>query len=757
MDIGGVVNLVTICVLVGFASLGFVWHVRGNSKGLFCVLLDLAFVIINLIASIFVSGIITDLLISPNTIYSVLDMLNGGATEGTMAELLSQMELYLRDGEFLATADFSLVFAIFETVLNPIVFILTFFALGIILFIVKQFIKIAIPRTKGIVLRLTSGGVGAIKDVLIIAIYLAPLIGFATYGINTVHKAADTIGGNDLTSIETEVVKYESVVTGGALGVISSCGGQFLFETLSTTNVNDVEVSLVDETDNILNIYASVLPLLEINTIEFTANEADLLDRAIDEIEKSEYLTATVSSIIAQCTDELYKSDMLFDFKRPYLGESFDPVVEKMLEIWSKTNSEALVRDLRTCSAIFRSLIDNGLFKVLNTVDGDLLSILENSKFYEGILLNLHYNNRTRPIVPSLANALQQYLYEVYEAINGYPYALGGANAVDVNKIDESSLSAESVRIATAVRELNKFANSTTGVTYVDEIVKVGDFVALGTGLNQMRDSIFFGGSYEFLLDSILHSEACAKLGIFDNNFVENAVGNPDDPSDDADMVQLLVSRQNLTKLTMAMWDGDTKEQEDSLKILISNLAFDPDDPFSRQNAENEIRALKELAALDNLTRYGVGGDKGNTVSTITESLVDTIHDHRYVDKNGDGVVDQTDIDMEAAATAHVITVLSGVHNNIEGATTIFGAQDSVTGESAAQFVSEILDSSIANEMIDDALDGGKNDDPYGIHATLTDADKENVESALMAEYKNGTNRVKLKNIAAVLGVTFNP
>ena len=759
MDIGGIVNLVTICVLVGFATLGFVWHARGSSKGLFCVLLDLIFVVINVMVSIFVSEWITDILVEPNTIYSILDMINGGQSEGTLAEILSQMELYLRDGEFLATADLGLVFVIFEVILNPIVFILTFLVSGIILFIIKQLIKIAIPRTKGLALRLSSGCVGAIKNVLIIAIYLAPIIGFATYGLNTIDKAASTIGGEvgeTVKEIRAQVGEYEEIVTGGAFGVINTCGGQFLFETLSTKNVNDVKVSLTDETDNLLGIYSSVVPLLEINTIDFTDKEADLIEEAINQIEKSEFLTAMVASVWAQTADEIYKNDAIFALKRPTLGESFDPVVDRLLEIWAKTNNADLVKDLRTFLAVFRSLIDNGLFKEINAGGANILAIVENSEFYEGILKNLRYNNRTRPIVPILANALQGYLYEVYEEINGYPYDLGGTDKVDESKINETTLSEESVRIATAVREIRKFAESTDGIVYVDDIVKQGDFEALGIGLNQMRDSIFFGESYEFLLDSILHSEACAKLGIFDSNFVDNAIGNPDDPSDDADMVQLLVSRQNLAKLTMAMWDGDKLEQEKSLKVLIANLAFDPSDPNSRQNAEKEMEALKQLAALDNLAKYGVGGDKGNTVSSITETLVDTIHDHRYKDTNNDGVVDQLDIDAEAEATAHIITVLSSVHNNVENATNVFGTGNSVTGEGANQFVENVLASSIANEMLEDAI-RENGEDPYGVQMALTDEDKVNVTSALEEQYRNGADKSKLENLAAVFGVPFNP
>ncbi len=753
---GVTVIIVSSVLLLGVAVLGFFLNFRKKSRTLYGALIDLGFLILNVVLSIFIADGIADAIVTPGLAYDVIDLINGGAEEGVLAELLEQMELSMREGEFLDTADLRLVFVIFEVVLSPLVFIASFIVLGIIFFVGKIFLKRILPETENLALRISGGSVGALKNILLVSIVLAPLIGYGTYAFGTFHSAADATGNEDMEDMVVELTEYEEIFTEGPFDAINVCGGGWLFDVLTTAHVDDVKVSLLDETENAINIYKSIVPLTEIESINFTSNEADLLDDAISEIDNSEYLTAMIASVMAQGSKELYESEKLLSFERPVLGESFDPVAEKLLEIWSTTTRAGLIDDLRTFSEIFRSTVDNGLYRELNAEDGDTFIVLENSKFYSGILQALHRNERTRPVVPTLANALQSYLYEVYEEINGFPYRTGEADSVDEGKINEGSLNAESLRIATAVQEIRKFTASTEGTVYVEEMVKQGDFVALGTALNQMRDSIFFNNSYEFLLNSILNSEACAKLGIFDANFVNSAIGDPDDPSDDADMVTLLVSRQNLAKLTIAMWDGDKAGQEDSLRILIANLSYDKNDPAAKNATESEAAALKELAAIENLGRYGVGGSKGNTVSSVTETLVETIHDHVYEDQNGDGVVDQADIDIEAANTAHIITVISGAHDDKAGVSNVFGADDSKTGESAADFVSNVVSSSIASEMMENALKENPVD-PYGIHSTLTEEDKSNVESALRDEYRQGTDKSTLENLAAVLGVTLRP
>ena len=747
MALNIIVNISSIAFILLLAFLGFL---KGRKKGGTKSLLAFVLLIVNIIVSVPLSRWIADLVVTPNTLKGILTKVNGGESEGFLAEILP----YFDEGEFLATADMSLVFALFEVILTPIIYIATFFVAGIILWIIKLIIiKLFVPEPEeGVTLRRSSKIVGgclvAVKRVLTFVVFLAPIIGFANYGVNTVHTANNVMGGTELVDLDEQVSEYETIVTSGTFGVINNCGGRWLFSMLSSKNVGQVRVSLVEETENALNIYGKINPLTKIDSADFTTKEADLLDEAINEIDNSEYLTAMLASVMSQASKELIEQDEVIGYKRPIFGESFDPVVDEFLRVWSTTDRAGLVKDLRTYSAVFRSTIEQGLYKEMK---GDIFVVLEKSEFYAGIFQNLNYNTRTKRIAPVLANALQNYLYEVYEEINGVPYPTY-PNDVDESKINEASLNAESVRIATAIKELRYFSSTTNGIEYVEDIVKQGDFVALGTGLNNLRDSIFVGNSYEFLLVSILESEACAKLGIFDKNFVNSALGNDrNDPSDDADMVELLLSRQNLATLTMAMWDGDKQQQEDSLKVLITNL--------SKENTEGEAEALKELATLENLDKYGVRGDKGNTVSSITTSLVDTINAHEYKDKNGDGVVDQADIDIEATEIAHILTVMSGAHNSANGVTDVFGTGEgeSKTGESADQFVSNVLASEIAKEMMDSAVKEDATGDPYGIHGTLSDADKASVESALANEYANNSeNKKALENLAAILGVDFN-
>lgn len=753
---GTIVTISIISTLCFFAVLGFFLNFRKRSRTVFGVLIDIGFLILNVILSIYIADGIADLIVTPNRAYTILSWVNGGAEEGTLAELVEQMELGLRDGAFLDTVDLRLVFVFVEIIISPVVFLASFVILGIIFFIAKFFVKKLFPETDNIAMRISGGILGAFKNVLVVSVILVPIAGYGAYAFNTLHSVADATDNKEIDDLIAEVSEYETIFTEGPLNAINVCGGSWLFETLTTAHVDDVKVSLLDETENMIDIYKSVYPLVKIDGYNFTTYEADMVDEAVDDIEKSEYLTAMVASVLSQCSKELYENKRILSVERPTAGEIFDPVVDKFLETLSTTTRAGLVDDLHTFAEIFRGTVENGLYRELNAQEGNMYLVFENSKFYSDILQSLHRNERTRYIVPTLANAMQSYLYKVYEEINGFPYGSGEASIVDEGRINEESLNKESQRIATAVQEIHKFTESTAGAVYVEEMVKQGDFVALGTALNQMRDSIFVSGSYEFLLNSILHSEACAKLGIFDANFVNSAIGDPDNPNDDADMVVLLLSRQNLAVLTISMWDGDKVGQENALKVLIANMTYDRNDPNAEQLALNEAEALKELAELENLGKYGVGGDKGETVSSVTETLVDTIHNHIYEDKNGDGVVDQADIDMEAEATAHIITIIAGVHDDTEGVNNVFGSEGSKTGESAEDFVSNVASSSIASEMMENALKENEYD-PYGIHGTLSDEDKQNVEDALRSEYRAGTDKTTLENLAAILGVEFRP
>lgn len=741
MDIVSIVSLASLGVFALFALMGFV---RGMFKGAFRSIADTVFVLLNAVASALISKGIVKLISKPKTVLGLLEKANGFLKNESLTEIIDKVQPYLEDGEFLAEAELGFVMALPAVILTPILFMIVFLLMGGIFKIIKAIVqKLFIPKTKNIGLRLIGGLFGAARAVLALAIFLVPIIGFATYGVNTIDLINQTSGdGKEV--IENPVEEYEEIVTKGTLKVVSTCGGKWFFETLATTQVDNVKISLVDETENGVNIYSSVKPLLEIDSTNFTSKDTTQIDSVISQVENSEYLTVLLASILSQVSGEVYENGEIIGFKVPNFGKTFDPVVKTLLQVLSKTTRADVIGDLRTYSNTFKHTVNFGLFKELNEDGGDIFTVLENGKFYSSILTELYINERTRPTVPSVANAIQSYLHEVYENVNGKPYDEEVAK-VDENKINEQELVKEGNRIALAITEIRVFSKTVENIEYVDDIVKRGDFAALGRGLNQIRDSVYFGDSYKFLLDTLLHSESCANLGIFDTHFIENAT------KPNADMEALLLSRQHLAILTMAMWDNDEEKQKDALIMLLEHAS------------EEDSEALKELAALENLEKYGVKGEKGETVSSIAVSLADTIHNHEYIDENGDGSVEDEKHE-EAEKTAEILTVLNGVHNNESESPNVFddGSEQSKTGETAEGIVDKIVDSDIAKEMIQSAVTSATQDgenletDPYQIQSSLTDADKANMKSALINKYATAEtegDKQAVENIAYIFGI----
>ena len=727
MDIVQIINWASIGLFALVAIIGFV---RGIFKGTFRSLADIGFVLVNAIASIFIAKGIANLLISPERVYGWMITLNERLESEAIANAITSLEPYLAEGELLTTVDLSQAMALPIAIVTPILFLIVFFVLGIIIKIVKTIIqKLLIPKTPGAPLRILGGALGAVRSVLAIAVLLVPIVGFATYGVNTVHIADDAMENNDgIGEIAEQVYEYEGAVTGGGFGAVSTCGGQWLFNILSTTGVDGIDVSLTDETESFVNIYVAGEKLIDADFTNLTKEDSKNISALIDKVEESEYLTSLISFVVSTASSELHNNGELVGFELPYYGKSLDPVVHTLLEIFSTTDKDGFVKDLRTLSTLVDHTVDYGLFAQLSQEDGDIFVVLENGDFYSDVLITLYNNERTRPILPTLVDGLQSFMYEVYENVNGKPYGNGEIVKIDASQITALSMTEEGQRIATAIKEIRHFASTVDTSGYVDEIVKTGDFAALGRALNQLRDSIFFGNSYRFLLDTLLKSETCVKVGIFDKNFVDNAT------KPNADMENLLLSRQSLTQLTIAMWEGDREAQEEALKVLLEQVS--PDD----------VDALKELVTPENLKRYGVKGDKGQTISDIATYVADTIHNHAYEDTNGDGSIeDEKHAEVESAA--HVITVINGVHSNthIEN---VFenGTDESRTGETAEGLVDSILSSPIATEMIASAT-SNSGTDPLNVEHMLSQSDKESLESVLTDKLATATTVEESQNI----------
>ena len=732
MEISEIIGYSTLGLFAVIALIGFI---RGLFKGTFRSLSDIVFVLLNAVLSVFLAKATANALLNVGSILDLLYELEETFNSEWYSSFLQELTPYVEEGSVLRSWDWGYILALPAIIITPVLFLVFFFVFGILFKLVKFIVqKIFIPKTKGAGLRLLGGLLGAVRCVLALAIFLVPIIGFANYAY-TLEPEIAKISNQEI--LDEEIKGYaDTALCKGTLKITYDYGGKWLFETLTTTQVHNIKVSLTDETYKALEIYSHIPNLMSLgeNGVEGITEEQILeIEDTIRSLEKSEYFTALIASVMAQASSELYHNGGIYEFKLPSFGKVLDPVVDKLLEVWTTTDGNALTQDLETYVSIFDNLIEKQLFAKIGT--DELMPLLEDKEFYNGILTPLHSNPRTKPVVPTVADALQTYLYQVYEKVNGEPYGNGEIIKVNTDKINNADMDKESEKIATAIMEIRKFVDSIAEEDDLEDIVKVGDFAALGRGLNNIEDSLFFSNSYHFMLETLLGSQTCADLGIFDSMFIENAT------KPDADMEKLLLSRQHITILTMAMWDDDKKAQEESLKVLIEEMVVD------------DTNALKELTTVENLAKYGIDGEKATTISNMVSSLVDTIHTHEFETEE--------EKHKEAESTAHVLTTLNSAHTNVEGATNVFEnslGEPSKTGETASNVIEHMLDSQIVMEMVASASSSGVID-PYNVQNYMSDSDIASLESVLAEKLEQSVSANEQKSIndlAFIFGIDFS-
>ena len=728
----------TTIAFIAVAVLGFI---RGFFKGTFRSLTDILFVIFSAAISVLASGTIAKTVTNAQEISTALDSVKASLGDQAMVDIINQVQGYLATGEGMSKT-VSLVMALMTVIIIPIVFTVVYLIVGALL----KIPKLLVPKTKNIGLKLLGGAFGAIRYVLAVAIFLVPLVGFLNYACDTIDAiqeiqvadAEEGSGASGIKSNEYVSMAYE-IKDSGPVRAVYISGGKWLFKTLTTVDVEGTTVSLTDETQSIIGIYTSAKPLLTTPLIFYGDDQIEALDSVVNRINDSQFLTSLLANVISTASSELVENGEIFGYAKPDLGETFNPLFDRLLKVLANTSRENLVGDIRTLTNVISHSIEHGVVRECMLGENkDILGKLQNDVYLGSVLKELYKNERTRPMLPIISAFATNYVYDVYDEINNT--TTPDAEEIKLENVTEDDAYGEGQRIAYTITEIKAFIDSIEKGEEVDvlTIVKNSDFAALGRGMNHIRDSMLLGDLYHFLISAVLHSEACAQLGIFDEDFIENA------SKPDADMEAMLVSRQNLVILTEAMWHGNSSSQAEALEKIINSMMLDDGD------------ALKKLVTTENLESFGITGDRAETISGILVSVIDSVNSQEFESEE--------EKLAEVEKTGAIITAINNSKENTHAENTFstVDSTDSKTGKSAEQFVEEVLDSKLASQMVEKATtteDGETIDDPYKIHSTMSEQDDESLKNAILDKYSSEDTtdgeKQTLKAIAHIFGVNL--
>ncbi len=726
-----------------FATIGFI---TGLIKGLFRSTIDAACVAINAAASGITSTIVAKNVINPEKISEVLAELSNQISDPATQDTLRQMQACL-DNPDSNTKAISLVMALVAVIILPLLFLICYIAYALILFIPKviiQFVFVHKPKTKA--LKWSGAAVGAVANIIAFAIFLMPIIGYVVYANDTLEeiKAVEQTSAEQTSQLEATADSVLSITQpikdNFLIKTISSLGGKGMFNSLTTIRVDGTKISLNNETDCAIKLYAET-GNFTVPVNEYGKEQIESIERIEDIIKDAEFVPSLLANVISYVAIEWDEERAVFGMEKPKLGADFEDSVDQVIHILAQTNEENFKNDIFTITAIGKSCIEDGVLeKATSGNPAEVIKVLEDTDVLSDVLVALHSNERFRPAIPHIANGITNYVYKVYDEVNGT--TTPKHEILDFEMLSQEDARAEGERIATAIKEIDTFVKSMEGADFENDMIgaiSMGDFGALGRGCNNIRDSYLFGDTFEFLLSAVLKSETCTQLGVIDDNFIDQAT------KPDANLEKMLVTRQHLAILVVALKDGDSSQYDKAIEIIITEISM------------GEAESLKTILTYSNLRSMGLNKEKSKTISSLLSSMVVSVDGNTYTD---------TQRIEEAQATGKIFNAINSALDNKDKGSNVFNtsanAQDGVADITADEFVETAINSSLVSSMIEEAItndEGEVVDDPYNVHDKLSESDLSAIEDALVNEYnKEGVKDdpeavAKLENLAHIVGI----
>lgn len=760
---------ITNVVYIAFAAVALLGIIRGMWKGLYKSITDVVFLIMETAVSFAIARLVSRTFTDVNKFNSLLESIKGFASKSeTVVGYINKIQEYSYQ---LAEADgvVNLAMALPVVIICPILFCFVFTLVGLVLKIPKLLIERLLFGSNGGKHytggnRILGGVVGGVRNLLSFAVILIPIIGFINIPGMITDAAKDAKPtGDGKTASYTEYVKsvdeeyIEPVKNNIVVKTIYNCGGKWAFNSLSTVKVDGVRVSLTDDLCTLAKAESYASYFYGVPVADYGEEQSRMIENIKDTVNGSEVVPKLISGTLSYVSEtwlprtvevegkgeiEVESEEKIFGYSVPDFGY-YQETFYDILRIFSDLDTSSSKEDITTVATVAEAVIDSGLLKEFMAEGADILDVISSNedkinKLIEGVLLPIYDNERTRTLLEMGTNSLTNYIYKVYDNVNGT--TTPWCEQVDLDIVLREDMDAEADNIAGIITNIAKFAKdinvSESGeVNFYDTFTNC-DVGSLGKALDLMKNSIIFGKSYKFIVEALLRSESCAQLGIINEDFIRLVI------DDNTSLEKVLVMRQDMARLTGK--EKDPEKVAEAIEAILKNM--------SPEDAE----VLKSTMTPEVFEIFGMSEAKAQTLSKTLNSIVDGI--------TGSGEISEENIEKEVQAIDKMVTVAKAATSSSEA--NVFSAtdgEDSKTGMTADELVSSIMDSEIITTAVKSAAkdeEGNEVEDPYGFSSALGEEDKQAASDAIKnyyAENKTEENDEEMKDtlssIATILGV----
>ncbi|MBQ7906582.1 MAG: CvpA family protein [Clostridia bacterium] len=759
-------QLVSTIITISFIAIAALGFLRGFFKGTIKSVIDVAFVLVSAVASIFLTNTITNLIINPQSINSLLEYVKQYIYVENLYEYIELAQGYITSSQNAGDL-LSLLVAVPTIVIMPLVYLIIFGAVSLILFIPKKIMEILLfTKPKGVATKLGGGAIGAVRYALTLVFVLIPIIGYVNVGANVMEtyyadlesetalltetapdledeNIGDGEDEGEYTPAETKttgqiVLEYlNSIRNNPVAKVIYNVGGNGIFNSMSQTKISGVDITLQNEAYGVVKLYNASLPFMGAAPADYGEEQIEALDNINLVLEDSEFLPLLLSKLISFTSGEFLENGECVGIQKPTLGQTFDPTVDRVLAVLANTDSDGLRADLITISGIGKMAIREGVIVELMSEERDILGLIKREEVISPILHELYANERTRGAIPYISNALNNYVCRLYDEVNGTSTR---PEEFDYSRYNEAAVDSEAGQILKIVDELHQFIASTEGKEDIQDVIVNADLEPLGNGMEHARESIILGRAYKVFFYAFLHSEGCDEYGIIDQVFIDNAT------AEDADISTMLVARQDVAKLILSMQSiGTDGSKEELLHSVVNSML------------SNDSESIKAIVTPENLVSLGISSKNAGSINGIINSMMNSAENQEYETEEQK--------QEEIKKTEEMLNAMSGAmfNSDADNMFTTSSTNAGKTSMTAEDFVDSVMDSSIVSGMVEDAAvdeNGETAQDPYKLQSKMSATDKVNLANAIEEKYNSEDiteeQKATLEALASVFGVSIN-
>ena len=250
-------------------------------------------------------------------------------------------------------------------IVAPIVFFVLFFALYTVTwalyFIITLLLfplfhasnkKKSFRKTRSLFHGLVQGVVTVIAVMIPLTCYLemAPIV---LDRVDSDSEIAQSIP--EFETVKGEIIKLNNDTV---VSTFRNFGGGWLYENLTSFAIGEgedkIEVRLITEIDSLFDLATNVMGLAGKDIASFTEAEAQTILKIGSSFGDSKLLTSIASEIIHAATGEWKEGNAFLGVTKPTLGETFDPMLDKMVLIFyeSSEKPQYLGEDMASLSSL---------------------------------------------------------------------------------------------------------------------------------------------------------------------------------------------------------------------------------------------------------------------------------------------------------------------------------------------------------------------------------------------------------------------